>query len=125
MSGDTSSKPDYTHLLAGNPALTFSPVEGVTVTDVGFIGEKLHIQVHYDNILETDNHGYIYLVKDGGVEIRSKASVAFWDSEQRGSYEEYIFDISPSEIQHYELCGHFWTCNSVTKGNWQVTFPLE
>jgi hypothetical protein len=60
-----------------------------------------------------------------GDEISSEASVSFWDSERIGSYEEYIFDVTPSEINNYELYGHFWTCNSLTNGDWQVTFPLE
>ena len=60
-----------------------------------------------------------------GDEISSEASVSFWDSERSGSYEEYIFDVSPHEINDYTLYGDFYTCNSLTNGDWQVTFPLE
>lgn len=55
----------------------------------------------------------------------SEASVSFWDAEKSGSYEEYIFDVSPDEIINYELHGYFWTCNTLTEGHWQVTFPLK
>jgi hypothetical protein len=125
FSGDISEKPEYIHYLTATSEGSFSPVDGVTVTGVGFIAGKLHIQTYYENILETDNHGYVYLVNADGDEIRSEASVAFWDSERSGSYEEYIFDVSPNEINNYELYGHFLTCNSLTNGDWQVSFPLE
>ena len=125
FSGDIGEEPKYTHYLTATSEEYFSPVDGVTVTGAGFIAGKLHIQAYYENILETDNHGNAYLVNADGDEIRSKASVSFWDSERSGSYEEYIFDISPNEINNYTLYGHFWTCNSLTKGDWQVTFPLE
>lgn len=125
FNGDISEKPEYTDYLTATSEGSFSPVDDVTVTGVGFIAEKLHIQAYYKNILETDNHGYVYLVNADGDEIKSEASVAFWDSERSGSYEEYIFDVSPNEINNYELYGHFWTCNSLTNGDWQVTFPLE
>ena len=125
FSGDISEKPKYIDYLTATSEGSFSPINGVTVTGVGFIAGKLHIQAYYENILETDNHGYVYLVNAAGDEIRSEASVSFWDSERSGSYEEYIFDVTPSEINNYELYGHFWTCNSLTNGDWQVTFPLE
>ncbi len=124
-SGDMSGNSKYIDYLKATSEGSFSPVEGVTVTGTGFIDGKLHIQAYYENILETDNHGYVYLMNATGDEIRSEASVSFWDSEKSGSFEEYIFNVTPSEINNYELYGHFWTCSSLTKGNWQVTFPLE
>lgn len=118
-------RPQYIDYLTATSQGSFSPVDGVTVTGVGFIAGKLHIQAYYDNILETDNNGYVYLANAAGDEIRREASVSFWDSERSGSYEEYIFDVTPEEINTYELYGHFSTCNSFTGGDWQVTFPLE
>lgn len=122
---DFSKGPEYTHYLMATSKGSFSPVNGVSVTGAGFIAEKLHIQAYYENILETDNHGYFHLENAEGDEISSEASVSFWDSERSGSYEEYIFDVSPHEINNYTLYGHFYTCNSLTNGDWQVTFPLE
>jgi protocatechuate 3,4-dioxygenase beta subunit len=56
-------------------------------------------------------------VNADGDEISSEASVSFWDSERNGTYEEYIFDVSPHEINNYTLCGDFYTCNSLTSGD--------
>ncbi len=122
---DFSKGPEYIHYLTATSEGSFSPVNGVTVTGAGFIAGKLHIQAYYENILETDNHGFFRLVNAEGDEISSEASVSFWDSERIGSYEEYIFDVSPHEINNCTLYGDFWTCNSLTNGDWQVTFPLE
>lgn len=37
-----------------------SPIAGVDITAMGYVDGKLHIQVKYEDSLETDNHGYIY-----------------------------------------------------------------
>lgn len=124
-SDGANDKSDYIHYLIATPEDSFSPVGGVTVTGAGFIAGKLHIQAYYENILETDNHGYVSLINADGDEIRSEVSVSFWDAERSGSYDEYIFDVSQNEINNYELYGHFWACNSLTTGDWRVTFPLE
>lgn len=29
------------------------------------------------------------------------------------------------ELSRYRVFGDFWTCETLTEGNWQVTFPLE
>lgn len=116
---------EYKVFLEPSSDKAFSPIDGVTVTGVGFIEDKLHIQVYYDNISETDNHGFVYLVDKAGEQITCELNVSFWDSEQRGSYSEYIFDISPNKIHNYEVYGNFRTSDILVNGNWQVTFPLE
>ena len=71
-------------------------------------------------------HGEVYLVDNKNDTVECESTVAFWDEEEIGSYEEYIFDISPeTDLEEYELYGDFVTCNSLTAGNWEVTFPLE
>ena len=101
-----------------------SPVDGVTVTNAGFIDNKLHIQIYFEDILTYDNHGYIDLRDEAGSSAENY-SISFWDDERVGSYDEIVYDISPEEIEHYRAYGYFVTCKNRTKGNWQVTFPLE
>ena len=101
-----------------------SPVDGVTVTNAGFIGNKLHIQIYFDDILTYDNHGYIDLRDEAGNNV-GNYSISFWDDEKVGSYDEIVYDISPEDIGGYQAYGYFVTCANRTKGNWQVTFPLE
>lgn len=126
------SQPDGTRMdVEATPILTrqddllFSPAPGVQVTAMGYAGGKLHIQTHYDNILETDNHGYVYLKNaDGGV-IQAGSSVSFWDETHNGSYDELIFDIPAEGLSGYQVYGAFWTGAKLTRGSWQVTFSLE
>lgn len=112
-------------ILTEQNDLLFSPIPGVQVTAIGYIGGKLHIQEHYDNIHETDNHGYVYLQNEDGEMIHSSASISFWDEAHSGSYDEKIFDIPAEELPRYQVYGKFWTGTKLTKGNWQVTVPLE
>ena len=43
-----------------------SPIAEVDITAMGYVDGKLHIQVKYEDSLETDNHGYIYFKNDKG-----------------------------------------------------------
>ena len=101
-----------------------SPTDGVTVTALGYIDGKLHIQSHYEDIHRTDNHGVFYLIDEAGKALSPSYSVSFWDEAQRGSYAEEVFDISADALAGYTLCGEFWTCDTLIEGDWQVTFPL-
>lgn len=113
-------------------------VSGVTLTATGYVDGKLHVQLCYDDINRTDNHGFLYLIDDKGESISDIYSVSFWDDEGntadytmdhwdkvgRDSYEDYVFDVEPSALANYELYGDFVTCDSLVKGDWEVTFPL-
>lgn len=112
-------------LLVPQSGGLFSPVPGVQITAAGYVDGKLHIQAYYENISETDNHGYLYLVDANGTKINSSLSVSFWDDAHSGSYGEDIFDVPADGLTGYQVYGQFWTCDTLTKGNWQVTFPLE
>ena len=115
-----------TDYLTPDPAYSYSPVDGVRVNAYGFINGKLHVQVHYDNILTYDNHGFIYLSDTDGNIIECTESASFWDDEEYGSSEEYIFDIGEDDdLSGYSLWGDFTTCDTLTEGNWEVTFPVK
>lgn len=103
----------------------FVPTLGVTVTNYGFINDKLHVQVHYEDILQFDNHGYVYLSDTDGNVVLPENSIAFWDEEHRGSYEEYIFDVGIDALRKYKIYGHFFTCQNLVRGDWEVKFALE
>lgn len=119
-----SSDLEIISLLNTDSNQTFSPVDGVKITAYGYVDGKLHVQAYYENILEYDNHGSVYL-KNGEETVNPNCGFAFWDRNGEGSYEEYIFDVGPDEIDKYKIYGQFSTCASLTKGNWNVSFPIE
>lgn len=123
--GGGGTGPDYdTDCLVPTTDGILSPVGGVTITNIGFIDNKLHIQIYFEDILTYDNHGYIDLLDKEGNRAENY-SIDFWDDEKTGSYEEIVYNISPEDIENYQAYGYFVTCTNITRGNWQVTFPLE
>ena len=99
--------------------------DGASLTGTGFVNGKLHIQVKYEDILNTDNHGYVFLKDSSGETKEYDYSISFW-ANSSDSYEEYIFDISSDALSEYEVWGEFWTCsNPPVQGSWQVTFPIS
>ena len=104
-----------------------SPADGVTLTGIGYVDDRLHIQVYYADILNTDNHGDICLFNPiTGARIAANGSISFFDDSKNGSYEDYIFtDVAPETLCDYVLYGDFTTASPALEGNWSVTFPLE
>ena len=104
-----------------------SPADGVTLTGIGYVDDRLHIQVYYSDILNTDNHGEVYLFnRRTETLIAANGSISFFDDAKTGSYEDYIFtDASPETLGDYVLYGDFTTASPALEGNWSVTFPLE
>ena len=103
----------------------FSPVSGVQIVGYGFIDNQLHIQAYYENILEYDNHGFVYLRDDKEEKVSMEYDIAFWDEEGIGSFEEYVFDVSQKEFDDCEVYGEFTTCDTNIKGNWSVSIFVE
>ena len=123
--GSSGEKVDPVVLVPGEALST--PVEGVTVTGLGYVNGCLHVQTHYDDILNTDNHGYVTLVhRETGEVIQRESSISFFDSDGTGSYQDECFpEIPPETLGEYQLYGNFVTAPEAIKGNWSVTFPLE
>lgn len=117
---------DVSKFLVENENQKFMVAEGATVTAYGFIDNYLHIQVYYEDILHYDNHGWLYVFDSNGREITVINSTTFWDEEESGSYQEYVFDIGPdTDLSEYTVEGYFVTCNTLTTGDWKVTFPIR
>lgn len=116
---------DYSYLIPNTEPLVV-PIDGVSVTGIGYIDGKLHIQTYYEDILKTDNHGYVYLVDKNNNRIGEDfADISFWDDDRKGSYDEKLFDIDYSDLENYLLYGKFWTSNGYKTGDWEVTFKME
>ena len=114
---------DRAYLVPGDPLYTVG--DGAAVTAMGWIDGGLHIQLHYTDILGRDDHGFLYLTDANGGQKGTMYSVSFWDEEQTGSYEDYVFDLTPDQASRYVLNGHFWLGADRVEGPWQVTFKLE
>ena len=100
-----------------------APAPGVAITAMGYVDGLLHIQVLYENILETDNHGQLWL--DNGVEkLECLGSLSFFAENGSDSYEDYYFDVTPAQLADCTLYGSFVTADTLIEGNWEITFPL-
>ena len=106
------------------PAALLSPMEGVTLTGMGWVDGRLHIQTHYADIFETDANGYVYLVDARGEAIPSACEEDFWDEDHSGVYLEQVFDVDPDALAGCRLFGQFCASDTCTEGNWEITFPL-
>lgn len=104
-----------------------SPYKGVSVTALGYIDSKLHIQMHYANVLTTNTCGSVRLKNIvTGEALESTGDFTFWDEERNGHYYEDIFDVSGlTDLQNWKIEAEYFTAPEALEGNWEVTFPLE
>ncbi|MCH5192336.1 MAG: hypothetical protein J1F11_00135 [Oscillospiraceae bacterium] len=116
---------DYRYLIPDASPLA-SPVDGVSVTGIGYINGALHIQTHYEDIGRTDNHGSVYLADESGsrIEFDNECDISFWDDEHKGSYDEKIIEMPYEDISDYRLYGSFLTSKGYESGKWEITFEL-
>lgn len=116
-------------VLVPSQAITGFPVDGIDITAIGYIDDKLHVQMALNNCLKNDNHGSFYLKDTDGKKVEGSYNIYFTNQyehqEDRIDYCEYVFDIPREEIKGYSLYGDFVTSGMMTEGNWKVTFPLE
>lgn len=103
-------------------------MDGVTLTGLGWVDGCLHVQTHYERLLETDGHGYVWLEGDDGTVLEDSFSASYWDESRLGSYTEQVFDLSALSTEAADklhLCGSFTSSARITHGDWQITFPLS
>ena len=100
-----------------------APAPGVAITAMGYVDGLLHIQVLYENILETDNHGQLWL-ENGTEKLECLGSLSFFAENGSDSYEDYYFDVTPAQLADCTLYGSFVTADTLIEGNWEITFPL-
>lgn len=100
-----------------------APAPGVAITAVGYVDGLLHIQVLYESILETDNHGQLWL-ENGAEKLECLGNLSFFAENGSDSYEDYYFDVTPAQLANCTLYGSFVTADTLIEGNWEITFPL-
>ena len=117
-------------------SLEIPVINGVTLTGVGLVNGILHVQMRYDDILHTDNHGFLTLYDQAGNQYghgelpNGISSLSWFEKDRSGisssnSYQEYLFANYPQNLDELVLKGTFTTADPATEGNWQVTFPLS
>lgn len=104
------------------------PAPGLPVTAAGYVDGLFHIQLCQGDAGELDNHGFLWL-EDGQGERLEDLGVAYFKSppeaDTRLDYQEFVFDVSPEELESYTLHGDFYTTAARIDGDWRITFPLE
>ncbi len=134
---------ELTALVPGETAADL-PAEDLALTGVGYVGGRLHVQMSMTDYLDTDDHGWLYLVDGEGRRTDCAESwqfVEFYypdgtrkpdprmeggaEGTARVDYKEFVFDIAPEELAGCQLCGDFVISGLLTEGSWSVTFPLE
>jgi len=100
--------------------------DNMSISGIGYINGKLHVQLKMIGKLELDPHGHVYLVSKTGETVKSVYAKSFLQkNDERVDYEDHVFDIPIEKIGEYELFGSFYTAGVNIEGDWQVTFDVS
>lgn len=105
-----------------------APSAGLSITAMGYADGLFHVQVCRGNATQLDNHCRLWLEDGAGNQVEPLSHAGFttdWDTSSRLDYDEFVFGISPEDLDSCTLRGDFYTAASRTDGGWRVTFPLE
>lgn len=104
-------------------------IDFVSITNIGFIDDMLHIQTKWDE--SVDNHGYLSLLDKDGNSIPNASYCFRPDDYTQGrdaypGYIEYVYDIGCiEELKNCSLWAEFVKEGKYTKGKWNVNFRLS
>lgn len=106
-------------------------LDGFSVTGVGYVDGKLHIQLYTPWRHKFSDHAFLYLLDEqgnrteAGMIYRGSYNAGDKDIKRRADFVEYTFDVPQSELAQYTLYGEFYSYKTRIDGNWSITFPLE
>lgn len=121
---------DNTDVLVQGESI-LNVLDGFSVTGIGFVDGKLHIQLYTPRRHLFSDHAFLYLLDENGnrteadMLYRGAYNVDDAEIEKSADYVEYAFDVPQSELAQYKLYGEFYSYKTRIDGNWSVTFPLE
>ena len=128
MRAGTESTPregdGYIESVADDAVIILKRLDPIDISDFVENG-KLHIQICYEDIGNTDNHGWIWLQDKNGELLDCSYDVSFWDSSLTDSYDEYVFELPYEKLENYKIYAEFTNSGLLIEGDWQITFPME
>ena len=113
-------------LVPGASIRTF--FDGFTVTAMGYLDGKLHLQLDTPGRITYDDHAFLELVNErGDVVYGDMVYHDFIDSDTGhfADYIDYVFAVPEDALGDYTLRGSFYAAKNRTDGLWQVTFPIR
>lgn len=134
MSDYESYSNDYFDTVLLPDVMDIAIQDFVSVDNIGFIDGKLHIQTKWKKSF--DNHGWFALYEKGK-EFNEENIVPYMmqyihtdeDRQQSNNdyfvkHIEYVFDITPGELDKYDLWAELYEDGDFTQDKWQVDFRL-
>ncbi|MEA4913211.1 MAG: hypothetical protein VB061_01390 [Christensenella sp.] len=105
-------------------------LDGFTISEMGYVEGKLHIQLYTPERHTLDNHASLYLKNEDGTVLFGTAIYRGGYSgdpllDREADYIDYVFDVPKEELSKYTLMGDFYGYQTRLDGNWSITFPLE
>ena len=125
---ETADPYEGTVLVPGDDQM--EPESGFYLSGIGYVVDKLHIQLFTPWRSVYDDHAFLYLLDAQGNRVyadmlyRGGYTTGAEETVQRADYIDYAFDVPQNELELYSLFGDFYSAKTRIDGNWSITFPI-
>ena len=105
-------------------------LDGFSITGMGYVDGKLHIQLYTPRRHTFSDHAFLYLKSGEEEPLWSNAVYRGGYSgdpvlDREADYIDYVFDVKQEELPKYTLFGDFYGYQTRVDGDWSITFPLQ
>ena len=105
-------------------------LDGFSITGIGYVDGKLHIQLYTPRRHTFSDHAFLYLKSGEEEPLWSNAVYRGGYSgdpvlDREADYIDYVFDVKQEELPKYTLFGDFYGYQTRVDGDWSITFPLQ
>ncbi|MGL4338524.1 MAG: DUF4179 domain-containing protein [Turicibacter sp.] len=117
-------------LKPGQLNISVPELDFLTISNVGYIDDILHIQVTWPET-NIDDHGYFFFTDGSGQEIEmTNGSVNFGANEENETQygrniTEYMLKVDPAQLSQLNLKGYFVENVDYVEGDWSIKFKLD
>ena len=101
------------------------PVDNITISSIGYVDGKLHVQTLYNNTGINGNYGFLSIVDKDGNKIEGEDWYFSDENNDLNTYIDSVFDVPADNLSDYKLVGEYTTCDTRIDGDWEVTFKVN
>ena len=101
------------------------PVDNITISSIGYVDGKLHVQTLYKDTAINGNYGFLSIVDKDGNKTEGEDWYFSDENNDSNTYIDSVFDVPMDKISDYKLVGEYTTSDTRIDGDWEVTFKVD
>ena len=117
-------------VLDYNQPLDIPLSENAKLTGIGWIDDRLHVQIHLvgEAIQTSDGLEHMGATANAVCSVaENEDSLIWYDEDGDGFFDwlEYVFDAQPEDVEQSQLTSTVWEHKEILEDNWEIQVPIN